>query len=305
MESLEVLNLETKEVPRISRTAFLELTPATIMKFDRPIVVDFLEPPEPGTITNLIRSEIGDLPAALFKKSRDPEAPGRSQVTKIPLNSFFKTPLYSSSSHKTIYRIVTNIKYQTELIDRIIGMKANQLFPYQQRGNSANLWINYEGQFGRAHFDELENFNLQLEGTKRFVCLPPGRSNFYIRSFWRGFGHHSQAVNFDAVDEARFPKLMKELSARREIILRPGQLLYIPLGWWHQVEPLGEININLNFWLHSWKALRRPYVFIDGVYKVVLRQLLGLYDYQPEQRHQVPTFKTTLEGNTNDREAQS
>lgn len=281
---MEVCNFPHQNVAKISRTAFLSLTPNSLMQANCPFIVDFLESIKPGNMIELIRSSIGDLPVALFEKSSDSDSLERSQAKIIPLNKFFDTPEYSDPSNKSVYRIVTNIKNETALIDQIIDMKADLLFPYQKMGNSANIWINYEGKPGRAHFDELENFNLQLEGSKRFICLPPGRNNFYISSFWRGFGNTSQVSNLDKFDETRFPKLVNELSNWQECILQPGQLLYIPLGWWHQVEPLGKININLNFWLQSCKLLRHPYIFADGAYKAILRRALGLYDYQPSKQ---------------------
>jgi hypothetical protein len=72
------------------------------------------------------------------------------------------------------------------------------------------------------------------------------------------------------------------MASMRDAVLTPGDMLYIPIGWWHHVQPLDRINMNLNFWLFSFKILRRPYVFADAVYKSAFRKIMGLYDYQPE-----------------------
>lgn len=274
-----VLKSSIDLVPQLSHEAFLSLSPSILMQVDQPFVVNFLKEPQPGSMMELIRSVLGDSSVRLRKKSRHPEALGRFQIAETSLNSFFEDPLYSSPSSKTIYRIVTSMKNEPELIDQVLGMQTNNLFPHHKRGNSATLWIDYKGQFAPTHFDELENFNLQLEGKKRFVLLPPGRINSYIHSFLQGFGHHSQAVNFDTPDQDSFSKLVKEMSDRKEVILRPGQMLYIPLGWWHHVESLGEVNINLNFWLmNSLKLLRRPNVFVGRAYKAIYRKPFELYN---------------------------
>ena len=58
---------------------------------------------------------------------------------------------------------------------------------------------------------------------------------------------------------------------------------YLPLGWWHQINPLDPVNVNLNFWLQSTKLRRYPYQWLDAKYKAVFRKLEGLHDYGPEE----------------------
>jgi len=72
-----------------------------------------------------------------------------------------------------------------------------------------------------------------------------------------------------------------KLAQRRELILEPGQMLYLPLGWWHQAESLAEMNINMNFWLRDQKIFRRPYVLGVALYTALFRKLKGVYNYQP------------------------
>ena len=31
-------------------------------------------------------------------------------------------------------------------------------------------------------------------------------------------------------------------------MLKPGDMLYLPYGWWHQVDTTGTRNLNVNFW---------------------------------------------------------
>lgn len=123
---------------------------------------------------------------------------------------------------------------------------------------------------------------MQLEGRKRFILLPPGRGDYYTRSMLRGFGHHSQAARFDDFDHRRFPRLAAGFPQRRDVVLEPGQMRYLPLGWWRQVDSLDDVNI-VNFWLWDAKILRRPYVLGDALYKAAFRRLNWFYDYQLEK----------------------
>ncbi len=253
-----------------------------IVRADVPVVVDMLPPAAPGVRQGAVVEQLGDSIVALFTKPRDPESPQRSVVTKMPLRQFFEREIYRTHTDVS-YRIVSNIKNRPEGVNLLLGFDAAKMFGYQAPLNSANLWVSYRGLFGRSHFDEFENFNVQLEGRKHFILLPPGRADYYTRSALRGFGHHSQAASFDEFDHRRFPRLAARLPQRRDIVLEPGQMLYLPLGWWHQVDSLDDVNININFWLWDLKILRRPYVLGDAMYKAAFRRLNGFYDYQPEK----------------------
>lgn len=271
------------EVARLSFSEFVSLGTDEISRRDVPVVIDLPELLTEWISIERIRSLLGESNAALFCKSKDITKGDRSKVTKIRLNDFFDEKVYNDPDDPNWYRIVTNLCNRPDDITRLLGHDFRDLFQYEKRFNSANIWINYKGQFGRSHFDEFENYNLALAGSKRFLLLEPGFWNYYTRSVLRGFGHHSRVANFDEADLSLFPRLGKAFATRRDIILNPGQMLYIPLGWWHQVHPLGHLNVNINFWLKSPKILSRPYVLVDALYKMAFRKLAGLYDYQPEK----------------------
>jgi hypothetical protein len=271
------------DVARLSFEEFLRLGLGEVTRADVPTVIEMSPPLDCGVPLERIRDLFGETTVALFRKSKDLESPSRSQVTKIRLKEFFDEGAYNGPDDPNWFRIVVNLCNRPDDITRLLDRDFRDLFPYQQRYNSANIWINYSGQFGRSHFDELENFNLQLVGRKRFLCLVPGFRDYYTRSLLRGFGHHSLVPDFERADLNAFPRLRGPLATLREVVLHPGEMLYLPLGWWHQVHPLDHVNVNINFWLRSAKILSHPYVLADALYKAAFRNLAGLYDYQPEK----------------------
>ncbi|MFV3077181.1 cupin-like domain-containing protein [Niveispirillum fermenti] len=272
-------------VPVLTRAAFLEQGPAAIMRRDTPCVIDWYGADEAQAAFDRIRSGLGGEQVTLFCKPADIATRQRSRVTSIPLGEFLDNPGYRARDGKTLYRVVTNIAKNPGLVDDVLGMPAAPLFPYRRPGNRVNVWINFKGQFGRLHFDEMENFNLQLAGAKRFICLPPGWRRYSTRPVLKGFGHHSAFPDVTRLDLTAYPAMAAELPKARECVLRPGQMLYLPTAWWHQVDPLGEdANVNMNFWLYTPKVLRHPYVLFDALYKDAFRRFMKLYDYRPAAR---------------------
>lgn len=92
------------------------------------------------------------------------------------------------------------------------------------------LWIGGEGAFTPLHFDLTNNLLAQVTGTKHVILIPPSQT--------RRLAHKAHVFSEvrDVTDEARltlFPQARDVL--RYDVALTPGDLLFIPIGWWHQV----------------------------------------------------------------------
>ena len=115
--------------------------------------------------------------------------------------------------------------------------------------SSINVWMGQAHVVAHSHYDGYHNFYAQLYGRKKFVMFRPTN--------WPGlypypFLHpsHAQAqVNLSEVsDVQKFPLLHKLES--HEVILEPGDLLYMPPLWWHMVESV-DVSISVNVWTDS------------------------------------------------------
>ncbi|MCM6778225.1 cupin-like domain-containing protein [Nocardia sp. CDC159] len=267
-------------VARIAFDDFRALGRDAVIRADVPLIIERL--PRPGGFGRQVLIErLGDAPVTLFSEPSSRENTERWQTSRIPLREFFER-YAAGADARSWHRIVSNIMNRPDDVRAIIGFEPDELFGPRGLRNAANLWISHRSVFTQSHFDELENFNIQLEGRKRFILLPPGFRDYYPRSLLRGFGDKSQAFDFTDVDPHRFPRLAAKLAQRRDIVLEPGEMLYLPLGWWHQAESLDELNINMNFWMWDPKILRRPYVLGSALYTAAYRKLRGVYNYQPE-----------------------
>ena len=79
-------------------------------------------------------------------------------------------------------------------------------------------------------------------------------------------------VDLKNPDFQRFPRVRKALDAAVVVDLEPGDAVYYPSMWWHQVEALDPFNIMINFW---W--LTSP-AYMGNPLDIVTHAILGLRD---------------------------
>jgi ribosomal protein L16 Arg81 hydroxylase len=57
------------------------------------------------------------------------------------------------------------------------------------------------------------------------------------------------AIDAEHPDVEVFPEFAE--AAAKEVVLSPGEALFIPVGWWHHIRAL-EVSINLAFTAFKW-----------------------------------------------------
>ncbi|XP_070544125.1 hypoxia-inducible factor 1-alpha inhibitor-like [Ptychodera flava] len=113
------------------------------------------------------------------------------------------------------------------------------------------LLIGMEGNITPSHYDEQQNFFAQVKGYKRCILHHPSQFGcLYPYPVSHPCDRQSQ-VDFDNPDYERFPGFREAYG--KEAIVGPGDVLYIPMYWWHQIEsvPKGGITTSVNFWFKS------------------------------------------------------
>ena len=117
-----------------------------------------------------------------------------------------------------------------------------------------NLWMGGKTNIA-AHFDTSENIACAVYGARRFTLFPPEQiENLYIGPLDKTpAGQSISLVNFDDPDFVRFPKFRNAVEAAQTIELAPGDAIFIPSMWWHQVACPGPIGVLMNFWWREGK----------------------------------------------------
>ena len=97
-----------------------------------------------------------------------------------------------------------------------------------------------------THYDAMDNMLIQLHGEKRVLLFPPAvAGDLYLE------GSSSIVREVDNHDPLVFPRFARARRAALEVILQPGDVLYIPALWSHHVTALHGASIALNvFYRH-------------------------------------------------------
>jgi len=135
------------------------------------------------------------------------------------------------------------LRPRVETIGRLTGLEA---------AIDINLWWGPAGHTEPLHYDSGDGTLLQLHGVKRVALFAPSQTRnlypFPLRR--RGIAPWFSQVYLDRPDFERFPRLREALPHRIEVDLQPGEVLFIPANWWHEVSSISEGWIcSLNrFW---------------------------------------------------------
>ena len=106
------------------------------------------------------------------------------------------------------------------------------------------FWIGPARTVTPLHCDYDDNLFAQLWGRKRIFLAPPHHDEFLYPREANPLLFGSP-VDPEAPDFERFP--LARQAALVELIVEPGDMLYVPAGWYHQVRAL-SFSLSSNRW---------------------------------------------------------
>jgi hypothetical protein len=109
------------------------------------------------------------------------------------------------------------------------------------------FWLGPAGTVTPLHCDYDDNIFAQIWGAKRIFLSPPHHDEFL-------YPREANAILFgspfdpEAPDYEKFPLAREALMI--ECIVNPGDMLYVPAGWYHQVRAL-TFSLSSNRWARA------------------------------------------------------
>jgi hypothetical protein len=136
------------------------------------------------------------------------------------------------------------------------------------------LWCGVLGTSSGLHFDVTPNCNVQIAGQKHFILFPPSQGRLLYRT---PPGAHCR-FDPNIPDFQRFPRAR---NARGwSTTLHPGESLYIPAGWFHQVTVTSPWALNVNFF---WPRPFAQTIVTPSLWRLILRR--GWIRFRAGMRH--------------------
>jgi hypothetical protein len=127
-----------------------------------------------------------------------------------------------------------------------------RLFPDEDPLNA----VMYMGrrQFSQLHYHPQGSATLcQVFGHKRLWLYPPDQTPYLYKYPWNS---DNSNMSLTTSDPATFPKFSKARAI--ELVIGPGELLFIPIYWWHAIQN-EELNIAVVFfWYRSARSRWLP-----------------------------------------------
>ena len=118
---------------------------------------------------------------------------------------------------------------------------------YFDKMGPPRFWLGPAGTVTPLHCDYDDNIFAQVWGTKRIFLSPPHHDAFlYPReanAILFGSPFDPESPDFDTFPLARQATMI-------ECIMQPGEMLYVPAGWYHQVRSL-TFSLSSNRWARS------------------------------------------------------
>lgn len=151
--------------------------------------------------------------------------------------------LSGSESPPSLYMGSTNLDHWLPGLS-----EANQLalpMPYPL----VSLWLGNRSIVA-PHFDYPANIACCVAGLRRFTLFPPAEvKNLYVGPWdLTPAGQPISLVNVNEPDFEEHPRFKQALQQAEIAELQPGDVIYIPSLWWHQVESLAAVNGLVNYW---------------------------------------------------------
>jgi Cupin-like domain len=137
------------------------------------------------------------------------------------------------------------------------------------RDTLISLWIGNRTHTA-THWDQSSNLACVVAGRRRWTLFPPDQlKNLYVGPLdFTLAGQPISLVDIEDPDLETYPLFAEALKTARRAELEPGDALYIPAMWWHDVLSLEDFGSLINFW---WREGEPPLLTpLNALYHAII-----------------------------------
>jgi len=161
------------------------------------------------------------------------------------------------------------------------GLEGANVLPLLDAAIAPRIWIGNRATVP-AHFDDSHNIACVAAGARRFTLLPPACAPLLYLGppdYAPTPAPMSVVPDLHRADLAQFPLVREALQQAVVAELEPGDAIYIPPLWFHQVEALApHLNILMNYWWRPDAAPGRP----DDLHMAAMRLAMLALRHLPD-----------------------
>jgi hypothetical protein len=164
------------------------------------------------------------------------------------------------------------------------GFAADNPMPIAAGGAGARIWLGTAANIS-SHYDTFDNLACVVAGRRRFTLYPPeliGR--LYVGPIDNTMSGPpvSLAASAPVGSGTQFPLFEEIRNQALQAELEPGDALYLPKLWWHQVESTAPFNGLVNYW---WDNLTP-----DSPYTALLLSMITIAERPAAERQAWQAF---------------
>jgi len=169
--------------------------------------------------------------------------------------------------------------------DYLPGFAAQNVLQVLAAHVAPRIWLGHASNVS-AHFDAFDNVACVVAGSRRFTLYPPEAiASLYVGPLDNTMAGQPVSLAASApADDDRYPlfRAIHEQALRAE--LKPGDGIYIPKLWWHQIESTASFNGLVNYWWDAFAA--GP----DPPYTSLLLSMIAIAERPPREREAWKAF---------------
>lgn len=173
----------------------------------------------------------------------------------------------------TVYMGSTTLDYVLPGFDKDNNFSIGDASPLK------SIWVGNQ-TIVPPHYDVPDNIAFVCAGTRKFTLFPPSQlKNMYVGPLEHTpAGQPISLVDIDDPDLTKFPKFEEAMGHGLSAVLGPGDGIFIPSLWWHQVESFGKLNILVNYW---WRDVPS---FMGNPMDALMHSILSIRDLPEHQK---------------------